>query len=208
MTPNLNTLAAVGYKLPAFPRGSAVRHFNPHRITTELASCLARLVLSGCVLLPLGACGLFSAPLNYRGQSVTASELKQLVPGKTTEAEATALLGTPTSTGLFQPNRWSYMSQITHSRIGRTPGVVRQNVVVLTFNDQGILQNVQDLGKKAEVPVSMAAGATPSPGGHASFVQQLIGNIGRYTPTGLPGQGPGQSQTFGPGQGGLSGGQP
>ncbi|MGH7056677.1 MAG: outer membrane protein assembly factor BamE [Acetobacteraceae bacterium] len=180
-----------------------MRHlFPPHRCVRSPDPI--RLFVIAALLLPLGACSLFSAPLNYRGQSVTSDQLKQLVPGTTTEADVTKLLGTPTSTGLFQPDRWSYISQVTHSRIARMPGVLRQNVVVLTFNDQGVLQNVRDLGKKSEVPVSMAAGATPSPGGHATFFQQLIGNVGRYTPTGLPGQ----TQGVGPAQGGLAGGEP
>ena len=33
----------------------------------------------------------------------------------------------------------------------------------------------------------MAAGATPSPGSEASFFQQLFGNVGKFTPAGLPG---------------------
>jgi hypothetical protein len=35
----------------------------------------------------------------------------------------------------------------------------------------------------------MAAGATPSPGSEASFLQQLFGNVGKFTPAGLPGGG-------------------
>lgn len=151
------------------------------------------------LLFLLTGCGLFQAPLNYRGQSVTQDELKQLVPGTTTEADVTALLGTPTGKGLFDPNRWSYMGQITQSRVGRFPGVRGQDVVVLTFNDQGVLEKVEHISQKQAVQVSMAAGATPSPGGSASFFQQLIGNVGRYSPTPLPNSAAG---------GGLQGGMP
>ncbi len=147
----------------------------------------------------LAGCGLFTAPKNYRGQSVTQDQLKQLVPGTTTEADVTALLGTPTSRGLFDSNRWAYMAQVTRSRIGRFPGVLGQDVVVLTFNDQGLLEKVEHLGQKQAVQVSMAGGATPSPGGSASFFQQLIGNVGRYTPAPLPNTATG---------GGLQGGMP
>jgi outer membrane protein assembly factor BamE (lipoprotein component of BamABCDE complex) len=166
------------------------------------AAALARLAPCLGLALSLAACSLFSAPLRYRGQNVTPEELKQLVPGTTTEADVTTLLGSPSSRGLFDPNRWAYMGQVTQSRIGRYPGVVRDDVVVLTFNGEGVLQSVQHLNKKSAVQVGMAAGSTPSPGGTASFFQQLIGNVGRYTPGGLPGT------TTGGGQGGLGGGQP
>ncbi|MGH7108080.1 MAG: outer membrane protein assembly factor BamE [Acetobacteraceae bacterium] len=148
--------------------------------------------------LALGGCSVFQAPLEYRGQTVTGDELKQLVPGTTTESDVTALLGTPTSRGLFDPNRWAYMDQLTRARIGRFPGIVGQQVVILTFNDQGVLEKVQHLDGKEAVKVSMAGGATPSPGGSASFLQQLIGNVGRYSPAALPNGG----------TGGLSGGLP
>jgi outer membrane protein assembly factor BamE (lipoprotein component of BamABCDE complex) len=166
------------------------------------ARALARLALSLGLALSLAACSLFSAPLRYRGQNVTPDELKQLVPGTTTEADVTTLLGSPTSRGLFDPNDWAYMGQVTQSRIGRYPGVVQDDVVVLTFNSQGVLQNVQHLDKKSAVQVGMATGSTPSPGGSASFFQQLIGNVGRYSPGTLPGA------ATGPGQVGLTGGQP
>jgi outer membrane protein assembly factor BamE (lipoprotein component of BamABCDE complex) len=137
----------------------------------------------------LGGCGLFSAPLQYRGQNVTENQLRQLVPGTTTEADVRALLGNPTSQGLFDNNRWAYMGQVTQARIGRYPAVVNNDVVVLTFNDQGVLEKVEHLNKKDTVAVSMAGGATPSPGGNASFFQQLLGSIGRYSPTGAGGGG-------------------
>ena len=151
--------------------------------------------------LALSGCGLFSAPIQYRGEAVTPDQLKELVPGTTTQADVRALLGEPTSQSLFDANRWAYIGQQTQNRIGRFPGVVHQDVVVLTFSDQGVLQSVQHLDKKNAVQVSMAGGATPSPGGSASFFQQLLGNIGHYAPTQLPGAGGG-------GQGGVNGGTP
>ena len=180
----------------ALPRRSpprAPRRWLPRGIPWWLPALGLSLALSGC--------GLFSAPIRHRGQNVTQDQLKELVPGTTTEADVRALLGEPTSQSLFDANRWAYIGQQTQNRIGRYPGVVHQNVVVLTFNSQGVLQNVRHLAKKNAVQVSMAGGATPSPGGSASFFQQLIGNIGRYTPTQVPGAGAG-------GQGGLNGGTP
>jgi outer membrane protein assembly factor BamE (lipoprotein component of BamABCDE complex) len=149
--------------------------------------------------LGLAGCGLFTAPAQYRGQTVTPEQLRQLVPGTTTEADVRALLGDPTSQGLFDNSRWAYIGQVTRNRIGRYPGVVSDNVVVLTFNEQGVLEKVEHHGKAATVQVGMAGGATPSPGGNASFFQQLLGNIGRYTPT---------STTTGGTSGGLNGGVP
>ncbi|HTU54952.1 MAG TPA: outer membrane protein assembly factor BamE [Acetobacteraceae bacterium] len=181
-----------------------MRHLRHRRLAVPCESRALRQRLPAlglCLALSaaLCGCGLFSAPIRYRGQNVTPDQLRELVPGTTTEADVRALLGEPTSQSLFDADRWAYIGQQTQERIGRYPGVVQQDVVVLTFNSQGLLQSVQHLDKKNAVQVSMAAGATPSPGGSASFIQQLIGNVGRYSPTPVTGGG---------NQGGLNGGTP
>ena len=68
-------------------------------------------------------------------------------------------------------------------------------VVVLSFNDQGVLQEVKHLDQEDSVPVSIVARTTPSPGTEASFLQQLFGNIGRFN-------------AFSPNPGAPSGGAP
>ncbi len=116
-----------------------------------------------------------------RGNRIDPDDLKELVPGTSTRADATALLGSPTARASFDENRWVYISLVTRPRIGRVQGVLSQNVVVLSFNDQGVLQNVEQLNGDDALPATVSARATPSPGTEASFMQQLFGNIGRYT---------------------------
>jgi outer membrane protein assembly factor BamE (lipoprotein component of BamABCDE complex) len=77
-----------------------------------------------------------------------------------------------------------YVSEVTRPRVGRTLGVLSQTVLVLSFNDQGVLQTMKQLGEDDSVPVSVVARTTPSPGTEASFLQQLFGNIGRFNAVG------------------------
>lgn len=160
------------------------------------------------LLLPaLAGCAIFSARPHYRGNAVTAHQLKQLTPGTSTEADARALLGSPTLRETFNDHDWLYVSQVTKQRIAQTQGVLRQKVVVLHFSDGGVLQSIRDVGKKQAVNVAMAGGHTPAPGGHASFFQQLVGGVGHYN----PGLGAGNQAAYGGGgpatdnSGGLSG---
>jgi len=60
---------------------------------------------------------------------------------------------------------------------------------VLSFNDQGVLQKVQTLDQDDSLPVDVVSGATPSPGSETSFMQQLFGNVGRFSPGGQSGLG-------------------
>jgi outer membrane protein assembly factor BamE (lipoprotein component of BamABCDE complex) len=150
-----------------------------------------RLAALGGVLLVVASCSLFLPPTEVRGNKVDADELKQLVPGTTTQADATSLLGSPTAKGSFDPNEWFYISELTRPIIGGTQTVVQQAVVMLTFNSQGVLQHVETLNQHDAYSVPIVSRTTPSPGTNASFLQQLLGNVGRFTPAAGPTPGPG-----------------
>ena len=140
------------------------------------------LLLVGCLL--LGGCSFFEAQSQIRGNKVDADQLKELVPGTSTRADVTALIGSPTARATFDDNTWLYVSEVTRPRVGRTLGVLSQTVLVLNFNEQGVLQTVKEVGEDDSVPVSVVARTTPSPGTEASFLQQLFGNIGRFNAVG------------------------
>ena len=136
-------------------------------------------------MLLLSGCGFFEATPQVRGNRVDADVLKELTPGTSTRADATALLGSPTAKATFDDNQWIYIGSMTRPVIGQTQKVLSQDVVLLTFNDQGVLRDVKQLNKNDALPVTMVARATPSPGSEASILQQLLGNVGRFTPGGL-----------------------
>jgi len=154
------------------------------------------------LLSTLPGCALFSDAPHYRGIAVTQHDLDELTPGIASEADAQALLGPPTFQEQFDPNNWIYVSQITKMRIGNTEGVKQQNVVVLTFDNNGTLQNISKEDLKDGVEVAMEDKQTPVPGGHAGFIQQLIGGVGSYNPLGAATSAGGS----GAGAGGLGGG--
>ena len=142
-------------------------------------------LLAALAAAPLAGCSLFAPPTTLRGQLATPEQLRELIPGTSTRADATSLLGSPTARAAFDDNTWLYISQTTESRVARVPGVDKQDVLVLAFNQAGTLQSVKRLSKSDAKSVAMVARTTPSPGSEASFVQQLLGNVGRFTPGGL-----------------------
>ena len=141
-------------------------------------------------VLILAGCSVVASPRMLRGAQVDPDELKQLVPGTSTRKDVEALIGSPTTKGTFD-DRWIYISQTTHTRIGMLPGVDKQNVLMLAFDRNGVLQTMDRRDLKDGKPVTMVARTTPSPGSEASFMQQLLGNVGRFNPGGLGTSGPG-----------------
>jgi outer membrane protein assembly factor BamE (lipoprotein component of BamABCDE complex) len=66
--------------------------------------------------------------------------------------------------------------------------------VAVTFDQQGVLRTIDRKGMADAVPVAVASRTTPTPGNEASFLQQLLGNVGRFNPGGGMGStGPGSS---------------
>ena len=158
-------------------------------------SALILLLVAGVT----GGCSIISSPAQLRGNKVDAEQLKDLVPGTSTRADATSLLGSPTAKATFDDNTWIYISEKTQPRVGRTPGVESQDVVALTFDDRGVLRGVKHLTQDDAKPVSVVSRATPSPGSEATFMQQLLGNVGRFSagPAAGGGTSGGSGATFG-----------
>ena len=147
----------------------------------------------------LAGCSVIEAPHQLRGNKIAADVLKDLVPGTSTRADATALLGSPSAKATFDDNTWIYISATTQTRVARTPGVTSQDVTVLTFDQGGVLRGVKKLDQDASLNVDVVSRTTPSPGSDASFLQQLLGNVGKFN-AGAPSTG----RSGGPGS---SGGQ-
>lgn len=154
---------------------------------------LARLLRAAplCLALAagLGACSMpefLTQPAQTRGNKIDPEALAQLVPGTSTRADAVALFGTPSTRAAFDDNTWIYISGVTKPVIAATNALTDQHVVMLTFDQRGVLRQIQQRGQDDSVPITMVDRATPSPGTEASFMQQLLGNIGRFNPSSSP----------------------
>ena len=63
------------------------------------APLLPSLTLLACLL--VGGCSIFQAQSQLRGNHVDADQLKELVPGTSTRADVTALIGSPTARAIM-----------------------------------------------------------------------------------------------------------
>ena len=147
-------------------------------------------LLSPFCLLPmlalLGACAapdFMTFPPQTRGNKVDPELLAQLVPGTSSRADATALIGSPTARATFDDNTWIYIGEVTKPVIGGTQQVRDQQVLVLTFDQGGIQRGVDKKGKDDGQSLAMVDRTTPSPGNNATLLQQLLGNVGRFSPS-------------------------
>lgn len=133
------------------------------------------------LLLSMSACSLVQTPRILHGNKIDPDQLKELVPGVSTKKDVTSLVGSPTTRATFDDNEWIYISETNYSRIGRLPGILKQDVTVMNFTPEGTLKGIRNLTQEDARDISVASGATPSPGSEASFLQQLLGNVGKYS---------------------------
>ncbi|POF63769.1 hypothetical protein CFR73_02370 [Novacetimonas maltaceti] len=158
--------------------------------------------------LSLSGCVAFKPSVIQRGSLVQADDYNQLKTGTSSRSDVMDLLGSPTSRATFDDNTWIYISMRQTLAPISFPHIDKQQVVVLTFDQGGILRNLRTLHKDDARYVSMAMGKTPTPGTKINIMQQILGNVGRYNPmsqmTSTYGgsTGPMNSMNGGPGHGG------
>lgn len=174
-----------------------------YRYRVPFRVSLAALRPAALALCLLAGCSVIETPAQPRGHRVEQDLLKELTPGTSTKADVVALLGTPTKRASFDDNVWIYISSVTRLQIARKPGIDSQDITVLTFTPQGTLKEIERLSKDDALPVDVVGRETPSPGADMTFLQQLLGNVGRLNPgvSGAAGKGGGGGAPGGGGPG-------
>jgi len=104
----------------------------------------------------------------------------QIRPGTTTREQVAKILGTPSSTGVFDDKNWYYISRRTKQVAFFDPDVLDQQVYIVNFDATGVVRGVDHKDLKDGRDIEPAPGATPAPGRALTFLEQVPGNLGRF----------------------------
>jgi outer membrane protein assembly factor BamE (lipoprotein component of BamABCDE complex) len=137
----------------------------------------------GCVFLAGAGLAACSPNVDQRGNLPDPDKLAAIRPGATTKDEVVKILGTPSSTGVFNDKSWYYISRRTEQLAFLDPDVLDQQVYIVNFDDRGIVKAVDHKNLKDGREIEPAPGATPAPGRELTFLEQILGNIGRFAKT-------------------------
>jgi len=118
--------------------------------------------------------------VEQRGNLPTHGEIDRVKPGKTTKDEVVKLLGSPSSIGIFDPNDWYYISKRTTQTAFFLPETTDQQVYIVVLDKNGVVKAVEHKSLKDAENIAPAPGATPAPGRELTFLEQVIGNLGRF----------------------------
>ncbi len=136
-----------------------------------------RLALVGGLCLLAAACG---GTEELRGNEPDPEKVLAVNPGIDTRQQVAQLLGTPSTTGTFDPNTWYYISKRTWQYAFFDPEVVDQEVLVVRFDDGGMVSDMYIYGVENGVVVEPVERSTPTFGQELTILQQLLGNFGRF----------------------------
>jgi outer membrane protein assembly factor BamE (lipoprotein component of BamABCDE complex) len=139
------------------------------RLTGTLVALSAAVVLTGC-----------STTIEQRGNLPPPDEIAEIHPGKTTKEEVAKILGTPSSVGVFSDRSWYYISRRTSQFSFLDPKLLDQQVFIVDFNDQDVVKAVDHKTLKDGKEISPVARTTPAPGRELSFLEQIVGNLGKF----------------------------
>jgi outer membrane protein assembly factor BamE (lipoprotein component of BamABCDE complex) len=137
-------------------------------------------------LLALAAC---APTVDQRGNLPEPEKLAEIKPGVTTKDGVSHLLGSPSAVSTFNDKTWYYISRKTEQMSFFTPDVLDQQVVAVAFDDGGVVRGVEHLGLADGRTVEPSSRVTPSAGRELGLIEQLVGNVGRFS-TGDKSSGP------------------
>jgi outer membrane protein assembly factor BamE (lipoprotein component of BamABCDE complex) len=138
--------------------------------------------------------------VEQRGNLPDADKISEIHAGSTTKEEVVKILGTPSSVSVFNNDKsWYYISRRTAQTAFFDPDVLDQQVYVVNFDDQGVVKAIDHKVLQDGREITPVARATPAPGRELSFLEQLIGNLGKFnTSRGSGGGGEGGGSQQGP----------
>lgn len=126
-----------------------------------------------------------------RGNLTDPDLVAQVKTGTSTRDEVANLLGTPTAVGTFDQKVWYYIGQKTEKTAFFKPDVLERRVVVVHFNDAGVVSDLKTLDHNQGQDIEMVERTTPTHGKEMGFLEQMIGNFGRFSAKDSKGKGPG-----------------
>src|SRR5262245_14177298 len=122
-----------------------------------------------------------SPGIDQRGNLLDPDAVLAVQPGVQTKDQVAQLLGTPSTVATFDDKVWYYISKRTETTAFFPSDITDQQVLVVKFNDSNVVEHVQIYGMDDAYEIEPVSRTTPTYGQKLTILQQLFGNIGRFT---------------------------
>lgn len=122
--------------------------------------------------------------IDQRGNKPDEDQVVQINPGVDDKNRVAELIGTPSTISTFDDRTWYYISKRTETIGFLDPDVTDQQVLAITFSEEGVVDSMRIYGQEDGRTVAYVDRITPTEGKDLTVIQQLFGNLGRFNPQG------------------------
>ena len=134
------------------------------------------------VMVTLAACG---GQYRNHGYMPLAEDVDALIVGVDTRDSIIEVMGVPTTGGVLTEEAMYYVRSRVHHKGYVKPNEIQRDVLVLSFDKNQILRNVERFGIEKGKLIRLEHRVTEAPGGDRSVLQQIIGSIGGFNPNSI-----------------------
>ncbi|SOB98885.1 outer membrane protein assembly factor BamE [Rhodobacter maris] len=149
--------------------------------TTRQARLAQKIAFAAALAGLLAAAGC-SAIYENHGYVPTEEDLAQVAVGKSTQQDVAYAIGRPSSMGLLQGAGWYYVGSRWKHYGPRAPEEIEREVVAVSFDDKGVVDNVERFGLEKGEVVVLSRRVTKSNIKGVSLVRELLSSFGRISP--------------------------
>lgn len=126
----------------------------------------------------LSACG---NTVQVRGNNPEPEDIAEIKPGLHSRQDIIDLLGSPSTISTFEDRKWYYIGQKTQEVAFMKPEVLDRQVLVITFDEAGLVEGTANYSMADAQDVDPVDRITPTEGKDLTLLQQLFGNIGKFS---------------------------
>ncbi|SMX22312.1 outer membrane protein assembly factor BamE [Boseongicola aestuarii] len=143
---------------------------------------IAKAVILGALVLTTTACARLESGHGYVPEP---SALEGVVVGRDTKDIIGLTLGQPGTRGIVDDLGWYYVRSDYERFLWRAPVEVDRQVVAITFDEAGVVRNIERFGLEEGRVVALNRRVTDANTQGISFLRQLFGNLGNFDPATL-----------------------
>lgn len=139
-------------------------------------------------LLALAAGAGCSADIDRRGHVFDEADLQSVEVGAMGREELFGLFGSPSILPLSGEDSWYYVGAEVKRFAFYRPEILERQVIAFRFDENGTVASVDLYALEDGQAIALIDKKTPSRGRDIGILEEIFGNIGRFTPAGVPQQ--------------------
>ncbi|WP_298847760.1 outer membrane protein assembly factor BamE [uncultured Ruegeria sp.] len=153
------------------------------KVVNRLKPATKSLVFIVCLAVA-GAC---TPIFKNHGYVPPAEELAEIKVGVDTRDSVEEAIGAPGASGVVQESGYYYVRSRVRHYGPKRPEVVSRELVAISFDQRGVVRNIERFGLEDGIVVPLERRVTDSNVQDKGFLRQLLGNIGNFNPANIPG---------------------